>query len=412
VNYELPLTEIPAEVPSDIPRTLPQWLDYILTLHPVGWDLGLERVGKVAKRLDVTHPGKCTILVAGTNGKGSTCEYLEAFAQASGLSVGKATSPHIHRFNERIELNCLDASDEAIIEAFEIINEARGEITLTYFEFAALAAMVIFKANQLDVAILEVGLGGRLDAMNVTEPDLTIITSISLDHEAWLGNDREAIAAEKAGIMRPNVPCLIADRDPPSSLRRHAAAIAAPTEWITEDFEEKNPPLVHLPLDSYIVARRVAQKLDWDTTTALQIAADTTLAGRRTWLNAQPCPVLVDVAHNPAAAAALVSYLDDHLTTGDVHVVLGMYEDKDIEGVTGLFSGRIKTWHLAELEESRGASSEQLFNRLADEAHGNAITYANIPSAVEGAQKGAKSGDIIVAFGSFPLVAGVLRLLD
>ena len=191
MNSGQPLTE---REPS-----LDHWLSYIEELHPVGWDLGLDRVKEVGRRLNLLHPATTTILVAGTNGKGSTCEYLERFAMANGLRVGKSTSPHLHQFNERIAINGTPVSDHSLVRAFQEIESARKEISLTYFEFATLASLFLFREEKVDVAILEVGLGGRLDAMNIVDPDLTVITSISLDHQSWLGDTREEIAREKPG---------------------------------------------------------------------------------------------------------------------------------------------------------------------------------------------------------------------
>ncbi len=390
-------------------RSLDEWLSYIDTVHPVGWDLGLERVHKVGARLDVLHPAPITILVAGTNGKGSTCEYLAAFAAAEGLSCGKSTSPHLFRFNERIVIDGQPVSDEQIIAAFEQIEAARGDITLTYFEFASLASMQLFKSHTVDVAVLEVGLGGRLDAMNIVEPDLSIITSIALDHQGWLGDTREQIALEKAGIMRADVTCVIADRNPPSTLASHAESTGAPVCFIGRDFDlPEGIKATSLPPDSFAVAFEAAGQLDWMRTTAIDIAASTALAGRRTWIEGQPS-VLLDVAHNPAAAISLAGYLEEQTLRGDIHALLGIYADKDIESVTGALAPYIKTWHLTAMEEARAASTDEIEDRLADQVRGNSTAYVKIPDAVTGILSRAKAEDLILVFGSFPVVAGGLQ---
>ena len=197
-------------------NSLDEWLGYVEKVHSKTWDLGLARVNRVAEELGVMLQSSRVAIVAGTNGKGSTCEYMEQFCIEAGLSVGKSTSPHLLRFNERIQVNGSPVSDDVIAEAFESIETARRNISLTYFEFAVLASALIFNRSDLDIWILEVGLGGRLDAMNIFSRDISVITQIALDHQAWLGNSREEIALEKAAIMRSGIPCVVADPDPPS----------------------------------------------------------------------------------------------------------------------------------------------------------------------------------------------------
>lgn len=396
----------------DAGSSLQDWLGYIETVHPVGWDLGLERVQAVADSLDIRHPGSTTILVAGTNGKGSTCEYLAALAASNGLSCGKSTSPHLLTFNERIVINGEQATDANIVTAFADIERARGDITLTYFEFAALASMLLFARRGVEVAILEIGLGGRLDAMNIAHPDLSIITSISVDHQAWLGETREAIGGEKAGIMRPGVPCLIADRQPPASLATHAAALGTPVRLLGQDFDlPAGLPDPWLPADSLAAALAAAGQLGWQTNDAGDIAATTRLAGRRSWIAGAPA-VLLDVAHNPAAAASLARYLESLELHGDVHALVGMYADKDIEQTTAALAAKIKTWHLTGLDDPRAAPAAELSDRLAGEVGGSRSAYAKIGEAVAGIRAVAGSNDLILVFGSFPVVAGAMQLLQ
>ncbi len=372
--------------------------------------MGLARVAEVGRRLGLMRPSETVILVAGTNGKGSTCEYLEAFALSSGFSVGKSTSPHLVRFNERIAINGEPVTDGLIVDAFRRINEMRSEVTLTYFEFATLASLLIFKQQAVDVAILEVGLGGRLDAMNIVDPDLTIITSIGLDHQEYLGTTREEIGLEKAGIMRPSIPCLVSDREPPSTVVGVAESIGSPLYRIGRDFDADLTLRPHLPADSLAVATEAARQLNWRTDEAPSIASQTRLAGRRTWGRLH-CDVLLDVAHNPAAAESLAEYLAGLHRNGSIHAVLGMYADKDIEAVTGLLSPEIKTWHLAATDESRAEPPDRLKARLSVDSSVIVRTYGKISEAFAGAASVAGDDDLILVFGSFPVVGTCLQLL-
>ncbi len=390
---------------------LDTWLSYIGGVHPVGWDLGLDRVREVGQTLALEHPGSTTLLIAGTNGKGSTCEYLEKLALGAGLSVGKSTSPHLHRFNERICLNGHPASDAEIVRAFQRIDQARGETTLTYFEFASLASMLIFRQQQVDVAILEIGLGGRFDAMNIVDADLSIITAIDLDHQAYLGDTREAIGFEKAGVMRTGKPCLLADRDPPLSIAAHAASIGSVLSRIGSDFDLDLPVSTQLPRDSFVVALEAARRLHWNLGQVETVARQTTLPGRRTWIRGKPT-FLLDVAHNPAAAASLAEYLETLTEYPEVHGVLGMYADKDIEQVTALLAPLIKTWHLTSMDEQRAATSVEIRARLSVDTAVTVMTYDKIGAAVEGAVNVAEDHDLVLVFGSFPLVAAGLQLLS
>ena len=387
------------------------WLEFIGSVHPTGWDLGLERVAEVAGRLNLEHPAHKVILVAGTNGKGSTCEYLEQFALANGLTVGKSTSPHLIRFNERIAINGTPVPDAAITSAFEEINQARAEVTLTYFEFATLASLLIFRESGLDVAILEVGLGGRLDAMNVVHPDLTIITAIDLDHQSYLGHTRADIAREKAGIMRQDIPCLVSDPAPPGSLIAHASRLGAPLRRIGVDFPMATGLATHLPEASLAVAAEGARLLGWSLKDMAAIADETRLAGRRTWARLH-CDVLLDVAHNPAAAASLADYLAGLDQYAAIHALAGMYADKDIEGVTGLLAAHIKTWHLTASDEPRAESPARLKARLSADQSGNVITCDKIAEAFAGVVSSANEDDLILVFGSFSVVGTCLQLLS
>ncbi len=220
--------------------TLKEWLEKIHQLHPRKWDLGLERVGSVGLRLNVLKPAERLFLVAGTNGKGSTCEFLSRLCHELGISYGTTTSPFLLDYNEQININGQPVDDAEIVSAFETIDEARRDISLTYFEFGALAALLIFSRHELDVAIVEVGLGGRLDAMNIVEPDLSIVTRVDIDHQEWLGIDRERIGREKAGILRAGRPGVFVDSDPPQSLFEEAEKLGVKTYCMGEDISFEN----------------------------------------------------------------------------------------------------------------------------------------------------------------------------
>jgi dihydrofolate synthase/folylpolyglutamate synthase len=403
VNFGQPLT--------DKGFSLNDWLSYIEEVHPLGWDLGLNRVREVGRRLRLLHPAAKTIVVAGTNGKGSTCEYLERFAIANGLSVGKSTSPHMFLFNERIAINGKPLSDQSIVRAFEEIESARKKITLTYFEFATLASLLLFSKQKVDVAILEVGLGGRLDAMNIVDPDLTIITSISLDHQDWLGNTRAEIAREKAGIMRAGVSCIVADRDPPESVDEYASELGAPLYIIGRDFDSLEDIDTVLPRDSFNAAQQASKMLGWDISSSKEIGVTTRLTGRRTVLN-DKCEVLLDVAHNPAAAISLAEHLCAHWVGRDIHAVIGIYKDKDIESISEILLPLFKTCHLTSLGEPRGEDAGEILQRLSAKPAGKIETYGNIENALDGARKEADSSDLILVCGSFPVVSRVMQLLN
>ena len=446
--------------------TLEDWLTRIDGGHPVKWDLGLQRIGRVAEAMGLLSQSGKVVLVAGTNGKGSACEYLDHLARASGMTTGKSTSPHFHRFNERIAVNGEPAGDQEIIEAFSAIDECRGDISLTYFEYAALASLFIFREQAVDLSILEIGLGGRLDAMNIVTPDVSLITAIALDHEAWLGCSREQIAREKAGITRRGVPCVVADREPPTSFI--TLADQGPTRYINKDFDieeqgtdrsgdaeyrawwhqpdrqasrtvpgdvppevrhapgivpesgrrcvvDRLPPL-QLPADSFVAALQVAAELgmnlrDRDIRRA---AGSASLPGRRQWVRRQQRDMLLDVAHNPAAAKSLADYIKTCKKTGQdgqVHALVGIYADKDIHGILASMAGVVDQWHCCDFVDPRAESAENICRMLAGDFHSRGATYANIGIALKVVLAKSDPADTLLVFGSFPLVAGAQRYL-
>jgi len=361
---------------------LTEWLAYLETLHPTAIDMGLARITEVSKRLNLTLP--CVrITVGGTNGKGSTCALLEAIYLAAGYKVGTYSSPHLVRYNERIRLNGAEAEDADIIEQFVRIEQARGEITLSYFEFATLAALLLFEERRVDVAVLEVGLGGRLDAVNMIDADCAIVTSVDLDHQEYLGNDREKVGWEKAHIFRKGRPAICSDPVPPKSLVNYAGSIGADLWLFGRDFnysgdrlqwayggrEQRRNSL------AYPALRGANQLLNASAALAAIEALHSSLAvpqqavriglsqvslpGRMQILPGMPSIVL-DVAHNPHAAGALGQGLDAMPSVPETHAVLGMYADKDAEGVVRLMASRVTHWHCVTLDGPRGMKAETL----------------------------------------------------
>lgn len=402
---------------------LAAWLDKIQQGHPKDWDLGLERVGQVGRRLDVVKPAKKVFLVAGTNGKGSACEYLASYCRALKLSYGKTTSPYLNRYNEQIVVDGDPVSDATIIAAFEEIERARGDISLSYFEFGALAALLVFKLRAVDVAILEIGLGGRLDAMNIVDPDVSIITKIALDHQDWLGDTRELIAIEKAGVMRAGKPVVMVDLDPPETLLEEAARQGAQASMIQRDFswregtlETENEtwdlPETRLPMQSAIAATIGMGKAGYqlDQAVVTEVLSATNLPGRLQQVAESP-NIILDVAHNPDAAAYLYAQLSQR-ALGNVQAVVGLFKDKDIAGVFQHLAPLMSGWHLADLPGERGASSDHLASVLSETCGLSAKTYDKVSSAFEAAQEGAGAEGTVLVFGSFVTVAAVLKYLE
>ncbi len=436
---------------------LDQWLDRIGNLHPVKWDLGLERVTRVAEHLDIRKPAPLVFLVAGTNGKGSTCQYLEQSCLALGMSTGKTTSPHLQRFNERIQVNGRPVSDAKICRAFETIEAARAGISLTYFEFAALAAMLIFRQEAVQVAILEVGLGGRLDAMNLADPDVCIITRIALDHMNWLGETREQIAVEKAGILRPGVPCVIADPEPPASLADCIRQTGAPawklgTEFgvdrdvlwftsatVTGDRTRRTFSVGRARLPVYCAAAALQALACAGLSSPgpsspgrsspgpsspgpsspgpflsegeiRRVIDGTELPGRMQLVPGSPA-LLLDVAHNPDAADYLRRHLEKEHSGRRIHAVVGMYRDKDCRGVLGRLEGLVDRWYLSDMMEDRAASATELAACLSADAGCRVSTYAKVSLACQGALETAGKDDLVVVFGSFPAVASAMDVI-
>lgn len=403
-------------------KSLAEWLENIESLHPRKWDLGLDRVRTVAGRMDLLHPAGIVFLVAGTNGKGSTCEYIDRFCRETGRVVGKSTSPHLLSFNERIQINGNPASDEEICAAFEIINSIRGDISLTYFEFSTLASLYLFKQRKVDVTVLEIGLGGRLDAMNIIDPDVSVVTQIALDHQEWLGDSRELIAVEKAAIMRPGKYSVISDRSPPESLVTHAESCNSEVKYIGQDFDYQpgiisveslsvtELPTPAMPGDSAAAALQAVMLAGIypEAENVRRVVTDAHLPGRLQWMRRKP-DVLLDVAHNPAAARYLLNYLQSLNKTGELHAVVGMYRDKAFSEILPLFKDEVDLWYFTDIVDERAATSQELANVMED--HGCRVQSCdNIAKAFSYALRNCAIEDMILVFGSFPVVAGVLHM--
>jgi dihydrofolate synthase/folylpolyglutamate synthase len=422
--------------------SLPFWLAHLESLHPRGQggiELGLERVRRVKDELR-QHPECPVITVGGTNGKGSTCAYLEAIYSLAGFRVGCYTSPHLLEYNERVRIDRRPISDAALCEAFGKVEAARlaaGPVPLTYFEFGTLAALEAFRRQALEVLILEVGLGGRLDAVNAYDPDCAVVTGIALDHTDWLGATRASIGFEKAGIFRAGKPAVCADPDPPQSLLAQAEVIGADLHLLGRDFGYfgdkaqwtfwgraglrrgglANPGLrgacqVRNAAAALAVVEVLRQRLPVSMQATRLGLIDPHLPGRFQVLPGRPLIVL-DVAHNPQAVTGLAENLSDMGFFARTIAVVGMLADKDIAGSLAPLAGKVDLWLLADLDVPRGASSSLLAAAIGAAALGGKVECFPSPHrAVERSAELAGENDRIVVFGSFYTVAAGMRSMQ
>ena len=377
------------------------------------------------------------IVVGGTNGKGSTCAFLEAMLGAAGYRVGLYTSPHLTRYAERVRIAGVEATEPALLRAFATVEAARADVSpptpLTYFEFGTLAALVLFAEAKLDAVILEVGLGGRLDAVNLVDADVAVVTTVDLDHQDFLGDTREAIGAEKAGILRRGRPVVWGVRDPRRSLVAHAAALGAPLWRLGEEFayadegaqwrfrgpagERFGLPMPALrgryqlanAATALAALELIADRLPIDAGAVRAGLAGVELRGRFQVLPGRPVTVL-DVAHNPQAARALATTLGEMGFHPRTVAVFGMLADKDIDAVIAALRPRVDAWHVATLRGPRGATAADLAARLraAGVRDRDVVEHADVASALDAARAEASEADRIVAFGSFLTVAAAL----
>lgn len=408
--------------------TLSEWLAWISSLSTAEIKLGLERVKIVAQRLNILPPPCPVIIVGGTNGKGSTVAGLESIYRAANYRVGAFTSPYLFRHNEQVRINGQEASDEELCLAYTKIDSARGDIELTPFEFCTLAALVIFQHHLLEIWILEVGLGGRLDAVNIVDADVAITTSISIDHVEWLGPTREAIAYEKAGIYRPHQPAICGDFHPPKSLSDYAAEIGAPFycqgktfsfagreknwSWQFSDTYYADLPYNGLALQNMSTALMaitlLQHRLPVSREAIMQGLKQVQLMGRLQTIEG-PIVEIYDVSHNPASVALLADHVKTMSCRGRTHAVFSMLVDKDIAESIRLICGQIDTWYIASLNTKRAIPSQALL-KFFHEADINMVTlFSSIEEAYDVALYNAKPGDRIVIFGSFHTVAEVWK---
>ncbi|NCO71169.1 MULTISPECIES: bifunctional tetrahydrofolate synthase/dihydrofolate synthase [Shewanella] len=407
--------------------SLNQWLDYLLAIHPSEIDMGLTRVSAVARRLEVIDlaPAK-VITVAGTNGKGTTCAMLASILRQADLSVGVYSSPHLLHYNERVQINQQDASDASLIEAFCAIEAARGDISLTFFEYATLAGLYLFKAAKVDVIILEVGLGGRLDATNMIDSTATIITSIDLDHQEYLGDTRELVGREKAGVFRPDCLAIVGEPDLPMSVTEYAHQIGTTLYRVGHEFDyhkdqshsdqwhftsmQQTYSGLSVPKLPLANAASVVALLShiWPHISQQQInqgLQQAQLAGRLEQVSEQPL-VLLDVAHNPHAARYLAQQLQAYQGRRIV-ALCGMLKDKDITSVLATLAEQISHWNFVSLDIPRGASAQTLRQALPNDAcRDRASEFVDISSAWHAIQTTVKADDVVIVFGSFYTVAG------
>lgn len=406
-------------------RNLAEWLSYLEAIHPTSIDMGLDRTHDVFTRLSLDFRNQPIVTVAGTNGKGTTCRTLEALALAKRLNVAVYSSPHILDFRERVRVNDQLLTESDFCDAFQRVEEARANTSLTYFEFTTLAAFVLMSEADVDLVILEVGLGGRLDAVNIVDPAVAVITTIDLDHQDWLGDTRAKVASEKAGILRASIPAVIGEIDPPDTLIAEVLRLDCKAYWQGKDFgfEEKAAenvvwqtdsdniviPECAIPLQNIATAIAAAKALDWSIDQSLINTAlsNVALPGRCQTLQTTPT-IMVDVAHNPQATKYLCEQIKKHAFQ-QLHLVCGMLSDKDSQASLQPFCNLSAKWYLAEVISPRSASVEVLKSSLSNEP--DVMSFSSITDGLKNAIEEAVEGDLIVAFGSFFTVAEVFACL-
>ena len=414
--------------------TLEEWIDWQCKLHPTNMDFNLSRVIEVAKKLKIDQPIPKVITVAGTNGKGSTVSILESILYESDYKVGSYTSPHLLSFNERIKIDKVPVKTNSICDAFESIEETRGNITLTYFEFSTLAALIIFSKSNLDVIILEVGLGGRLDAVNIIDPDISIITNIGLDHTDILGDDIEQIAYEKAGVMRKNKSTVIGYKNVHNSILAEGENINSKISKIDEHYHAevrdddswvfKNSDGIKINCENpgikgdiqiknaaaAIQAIHLCDGLELNEKKVLIGLKNAKIIGRFQIFETKPT-VILDVAHNPQSIDILKDNLKKYFPNKKFHAVFGVLKDKDVDEILIKLKGVFDSWHISESTNERALRITELKDKKFFTLEKPSI-YGNINKAFDGAIENIKKEDeIIVVFGSSYTVAPILSKL-
>jgi dihydrofolate synthase/folylpolyglutamate synthase len=416
--------------------TLDDWLRWLEILHPTKIDMSLDRVETVLAALELSPPPYRILSVAGTNGKGSCVATLERIYRQFGHRVGAYTSPHLWRFNERIRLDGMDAPDDDLMAVFQRIDRARGDTTLSYFEYTTVAAFLYFAERGVDVAVLEVGLGGRLDAVNAMDADLALIASVDLDHQRWLGETREAIGVEKAGIMRAGRPAVVADRRPPRTLLDHAQDLGAQLKLIGRDFDlarhgdgswDYHGATMHLRRLPKPALRGAVQ---YENTAACLAAieildpgmagehaalatalAGVVLPGRLQSISIDGVEWLFDVAHNPAAAGVLAAELEAKPVPGRTLAIVGMMADKDIGGVLKPVAGLVDDWIVTHADSERASDSAAIARLLESLGCERVREALDVTAACKHARSHARPGDRVVTFGSFYIVGPAMSAL-
>lgn len=411
---------------AGVRRRLDGWMARIESAHPRAIDMGLDRVATVADRMALRpFPAEC-FTVAGTNGKGSCALILERLLAADGRRVGTYTSPHLIRYNERVRIAGREAGDETLCDAFEAVERARGQTPLTYFEYGTLAALQIFRAAEVDTIVLEVGMGGRLDAVNVLDADVAIVTSVGLDHGDWLGDTREAVGSEKAGVFRSGRPAICADRAPPASLGRVSAERGAHLYRIGREFDlegvgdawrwrdwrgrrfDLTPVPGLLPDNLAAALAALAARSALPEAASLNACLNGFSVPGRRQIVPEDVPVILDVAHNAEAATVLAQWLASAPIRGRTHLVLGMLENKPVGAVMEALAPVVAAVFAAGLPGvSRGLSGEALAARLPC----HAAVHDDVPAALAAARAAAKSGDRVLVCGSFYTVGAAMEVL-
>ncbi len=410
------------------------WLQQRAGLSPRDMDLGLERVAEVWARLDGRRPAPHVITVGGTNGKGSCVALLEAILRAAGYRVGCYTSPHLVHYAERVRVDGAPVSSGAILAALRRVAEVRGDTPLTYFEMGTLAAFDLFVRAELDVAVLEVGLGGRLDAVNLVDADAALVASVGLDHQDWLGPDREAIGREKAGIFRAGRPAICGDPAPPASLLDYARAVRADLQVSGRDFRCSGDERVWhwfgrgaarraLPLPALrgrhqlanakavlAVLASLRETLPVDQGAVREGLLGVRLAGRFDVRRDGEVTWVLDVGHNPAAAAAVAENLRAQFVPGRTRAVLAMLRGKDVAGVVRALDDQVDEWHAAAFADARALAATELRAQLqAAVTAGTVVGHADVPAALAAVRRASRAGDRVLVLGSFVTVGAALR---
>ena len=414
--------------------TVDEWLEWQQTVHPLNIDFKLERILSVYNKLKISKIANKVITVAGTNGKGSTVSFLESILKKNNYKVGSFTSPHILKYNERIKINGQEIDDKSLLNVFELIDKKREDTTLTYFEFATLSAFYLFSQRDLDVAILEVGLGGRLDATNIIDNDISIITSIGIDHTEFLGNTIDSIALEKAGVMRSFKKSIFAQEKPPAAIYRYAKNKSVNLLTHNNDYivtrhvdnwslDAKNISIKEIPnlkmigdyqynyaAASVLALKEVLPECLDNQTILKQALSETQISGRFQYLQNSP-DIILDVAHNEDAAKGLVKNISNK-GYNEINVVLGILNDKDVYSIVKPFLSLVNNWYIGTINSERGMNAEEIKYRIKSTFKNNLNieTFNSVSSAFCSAKNIQTKNSLLLVYGSFYTVSEVLKV--